>query len=504
MYDDDMAATPVAPQVPDLSGASLGETAALIAAANAHLGELVEQGAHRDLDGASQVGLVHELNRAAGVSEAAQAVLARDAHNSGDLRQEGFFSVGKLYADGVGVSSAQGSRVSRLGSGMERYSLIRLGVLAGRINPDSARAACEGINSATADLRGSDRHDARAEGERMILPVCQHGTTADVENVAASLIFHLDPESAARRALEALEKRHVTVGTIGETAVVRMVLDAWTGAQLVTLLEARVDQWFRTGSLPEHLQQSDDQDDDERRRWLERPRLLAEAFAELVEEMLGLAGTRHGAPANVTLLGSSDVHENGGPAEIAVPGREPVPVPAETLERALCDAEVTKIHVAGLVADRSSLGQIARSDRRVREAAAWVHPMDLDHDDHDHDHDDHDHDDHDDHDHDSDDAQAGSDPRDLAGQCAHVHCVARRSRTATRDQRAALTVRDRHCRFPGCRVDPSRCRAHHVQHWSKRGATCLSNLVLLCFRHHALVQTRCKFGVSPPWSQRPR
>ncbi|MGE0817989.1 MAG: HNH endonuclease signature motif containing protein, partial [Candidatus Nanopelagicales bacterium] len=53
--------------------------------------------------------------------------------------------------------------------------------------------------------------------------------------------------------------------------------------------------------------------------------------------------------------------------------------------------------------------------------------------------------------------------------------------------RALLAARDRHCRFPGCRVDPSRCRAHHVRHWSKGGATCLSNLILLCQRHHALV-----------------
>ena len=41
------------------------------------------------------------------------------------------------------------------------------------------------------------------------------------------------PEAAARRALDALEKREVKVGVIGTTAVVRMVLDSWTAAQLV-------------------------------------------------------------------------------------------------------------------------------------------------------------------------------------------------------------------------------------------------------------------------------
>ena len=83
---------------------------------------------------------------------------------------------------------------------------------------------------------------------------------------------------------------------------------------------------------------------------------------------------------------------------------------------------------------------------------------------------------------------------DLTGQCAHVHCVARRSRSATRDQRAALAVRDRHCRFPGCTVDAARCIAHHVREWEHGGATCLSNLILLCPRHHGLVH-RAKWHI---------
>jgi hypothetical protein len=68
--------------------------------------------------------------------------------------------------------------------------------------------------------------------------------------------------------------------------------------------------------------------------------------------------------------------------------------------------------------------------------------------------------------------------------------VGRRNRTATRTHRQALLVRDRHCRFPGCRVDPDRCEAHHVREWDKdNGSTCLSNLILLCRRHHTLVHT---------------
>ncbi len=51
---------------------------------------------------------------------------------------------------------------------------------------------------------------------------------------------------------------------------------------------------------------------------------------------------------------------------------------------------------------------------------------------------------------------------------------------------AALVVRDGHCRHPGCDRPPAWCEAHHVQHFSKGGPTCLSNLVMACSRHHHL------------------
>ncbi len=63
--------------------------------------------------------------------------------------------------------------------------------------------------------------------------------------------------------------------------------------------------------------------------------------------------------------------------------------------------------------------------------------------------------------------------------------IGARTRTIPPALRRALQHRDRGCRFPGCRV--SVAEGHHVQHWAQGGPTTLSNLALLCRRHHRSV-----------------
>jgi hypothetical protein len=63
--------------------------------------------------------------------------------------------------------------------------------------------------------------------------------------------------------------------------------------------------------------------------------------------------------------------------------------------------------------------------------------------------------------------------------------VGARTRTIPPALRRALEHRDQGCRFPGC---GSRfTQGHHIRHWAEGGPTTLSNLMLLCRRHHRSV-----------------
>ena len=53
--------------------------------------------------------------------------------------------------------------------------------------------------------------------------------------------------------------------------------------------------------------------------------------------------------------------------------------------------------------------------------------------------------------------------------------------------RNAVTLRDRHCRFPGCHQPASVCQVHHVKHKKNGGETSTTDCVLLCRFHHLIV-----------------
>ena len=71
------------------------------------------------------------------------------------------------------------------------------------------------------------------------------------------------------------------------------------------------------------------------------------------------------------------------------------------------------------------------------------------------------------------------------GRDGRVVEVAARTRTIPPALRRALHHRDHSCRFPGCGVRFG--QGHHIRHWAQGGPTTLSNLALLCRRHHRAV-----------------
>ena len=68
--------------------------------------------------------------------------------------------------------------------------------------------------------------------------------------------------------------------------------------------------------------------------------------------------------------------------------------------------------------------------------------------------------------------------------------LGRTCRLATPKLLQALCLRDRGCTFPGCSRPPGWCDAHHGVHWCDGGPTDLSNMALLCPRHHTIVHQK--------------
>ncbi|MDQ6713435.1 MAG: HNH endonuclease [Candidatus Dormibacteraeota bacterium] len=81
----------------------------------------------------------------------------------------------------------------------------------------------------------------------------------------------------------------------------------------------------------------------------------------------------------------------------------------------------------------------------------------------------------------------GNIARVVFGPDSVVVDVGRAARVVSGATRRALNARDQHCQWPGCERTASWSAAHHLVHWIRGGPTNLSNLSLLCHRHHWMV-----------------
>jgi hypothetical protein len=62
--------------------------------------------------------------------------------------------------------------------------------------------------------------------------------------------------------------------------------------------------------------------------------------------------------------------------------------------------------------------------------------------------------------------------------------------------RRAVTVRDRHCRFPGCTQPATTCQPHHIIPRAQGGPASLTNLINLCAFHHLIAVHRWGWGIT--------
>ncbi len=184
-------------------------------------------------------------------------------------------------------------------------------------------------------------------------------------------------------------------------------------------------------------------------------RALAAGFGENSEDGPDESGTRAERYQVVIHTEAATLAEHGEPGRSDLDG---VRVSAETSRRMACDAAtVEMVHgVAEMMHDKAE-----RMDDTTGEMSGTVDSM-------------------------RGKAQTASDMGSLKPIASRpVLSVGRRTRTIPPHIRRALEERDRGCRFPGC---ASRfTEAHHVRHWADGGETSLSNLLLLCRRHHRAV-----------------
>lgn len=80
--------------------------------------------------------------------------------------------------------------------------------------------------------------------------------------------------------------------------------------------------------------------------------------------------------------------------------------------------------------------------------------------------------------------------------------VGRTHRLVPKALRMALTHRDQGCSFPHCSVAAPACEAHHIQPWWAGGETSIANTVLLCARHHRLVEPDPNQSRESQWQAR--
>jgi hypothetical protein len=365
----------------------------------------------------------------------------RALHVSGVL-PDGHVSTKRWLETHAQVSSASAGALLARGQHLETdYAATRLAWLAGEVSTDAVRELTTGITRALTRVPAGERDRVRGEAEAILLPLARTATIAQLRRGIDRLKLVVDPDGAAQARLDAHDDQFLRLTPVGDGVDVTGYLTAETAAALLTCLDQVVDGWYRTGSLGPEDQPTGEERTDTLRKKHRREHLNALALADLARRCLdgAVLGTKHAQRPHVTLTIHADDLTHGIGGTLRLPGIGETLLPPASVARILCDADLTPVITR--LADSTGSGD----DERSRLADVI---------------------------------------RERGREVLHV---GRAHRTAPPRLRRALEVRDQHCAAPGCRIDPSRCEAHHVHEWEHGGSTDLDNMVLLCTRHHHAV-----------------
>ena len=430
------------------------------------------------------------------VSDAAQAAataaLGR-THDCGVLRGRGFVSTKAWLKQTTRCGDRDAARLLARSRDLQRPELAatRSAWLAGRIVGAGVREISLGLVACEKKTRTDAELTALVFGEcqQVLLDIAQRENADHVRAAAARILATVFPDGATADEQEAYHAQHLRLTRVGNETDVRGMLSAESDALLSTALDRIVDRWYRDGTLgPQPVldpvtgqidQQATDAAIEAAKNGgtggVQRGKadhLRALALVELARQFLdeGKAGTAHGVrPHLVLTVELADLLAGRGTGTLDVPGGEAALVPVSTLARLGCDADIT-LAITRVLESQAGPDTVHGAD------GVTLVPADGD--------------------------LLSTLAARLRGASREVLWLGREHRHVTPRVWRMLTVRDRHCRFPGCYADVSRCQPHHVLEWWLGGETDPGNLILLCARHHRMVHDGewkivARPGVSP-------
>jgi hypothetical protein len=506
-----MSSIATLPAAPSVTAAVDGLKIALVSVA-----ELVAAGHLEGLSAPELLAVVVDMQAMSSQLEAVTVTAVAEVREGEVSKAEGFTSTTRFLEVSSGVSTGRSRAQVALGEKLRwEFEATQEAWLAGEISEGAVQVITSLIPKRLKGLPDGDYQSARLTLEAMALRHARTSTVAEVKRAIERAAILADPVGAEAAATEAKQSEFLSFTPATDGVEVRGFLTWETAGVVLPCFDQAHDAMFRSGQLAQ-----DDADDLDRLtartpslRRKRRQHHNAQIFAELVTRLLDGAelGTKHAQRPHLTVTVHADDFAAGLGGDILLPGFGQVPVPNATIERFLCDAEIHPVLTRrpGPRLRRSSpvpRAEVASAARpqypgsipgsndppwrpalRHRDGGGWEYdirgeqepsPEELAAD--------------------TDLAVITEfsddlDDRDswwnrfLGERERHVLDVGRSRRSAPPKIRRALTIRDGGCAAPGCDVDPSRCEAHHITYWEHLGETSVSNMVLLCGRHHHMV-----------------